>query len=301
MAMPIRQMHSPEQNFEWIDIFNPSEEELIGFGDKYGLTHHMLVDCLDTDHLPKYEEHNEVHFVITRILADYSPEAHTIREISNKIALFYTDRFVITVHRTDQPCVEDIRAKYLSSGRLRSPSEVVTKVIWHVLHSYDKPVLALSQEVEEFEDQLFLKSISSGMLERIYYLKRKAGLCLKLLLLTEEAINSVRTTPADNPALQDVRDLQVKLEHLYEQVQEDINNLLHIYMSLSSQKTNDVMKVLTIFSVFFMPLTFIVGIYGMNFQYMPELHQRWGYPASLALMATVSALIYVWFKRKDWL
>lgn len=66
-------------------------------------------------------------------------------------------------------------------------------------------------------------------------------------------------------------------------------------------KTNDVMKVLTIFSVFFMPLTFIVGIYGMNFQYMPELQQRWGYPASLILMAAVSALIYGWFKRKDWL
>ncbi len=72
-------------------------------------------------------------------------------------------------------------------------------------------------------------------------------------------------------------------------------------MSLSSQRTNEVMRILTLFSVFFMPLTFIVGIYGMNFEFMPELKQRWGYPAVLILMALVAVAIYRWFKRKRWL
>ncbi len=76
---------------------------------------------------------------------------------------------------------------------------------------------------------------------------------------------------------------------------------MNIYISFSSQKTNEVMKILTIFSVFFMPITFIVGIYGMNFDYMPELSKRWGYPIVLLIMAVVTVIIYQWFKRKKWL
>lgn len=74
---------------------------------------------------------------------------------------------------------------------------------------------------------------------------------------------------------------------------------MNLYMSFAAQKTNDVMKVLTIFSVFFMPLTFIVGIYGMNFDFMPELNQKWGYPAVILLMVIITVIIYQWFKRKN--
>ena len=91
------------------------------------------------------------------------------------------------------------------------------------------------------------------------------------------------------------------MQTLYGQVLEDVNNLLNLSMSFAAQRTNDVMKVLTIFSVFFLPITFIAGVYGMNFQFMPELAQKWGYPASLALMAVVTFIIYQWFKRKKWL
>ena len=91
------------------------------------------------------------------------------------------------------------------------------------------------------------------------------------------------------------------MQTLYTQVLEDVNNLLNLSMSFAAQKTNEVMKVLTIFSVFFMPLTFIAGIYGMNFHYMPELSKKWGYPGSLGLMVIVAIVIYQWFKRKKWL
>jgi magnesium transporter len=101
--------------------------------------------------------------------------------------------------------------------------------------------------------------------------------------------------------LQDLKDLHVKLITTYDQILEDIYNLLNIYISLSAQKTNEVMKVLTIFSVFFMPLTFIVGIYGMNFKHMPELELTWAYPTVLLSMAVLAVAIYFWFKRKHWL
>ena len=163
------------------------------------------------------------------------------------------------------------------------------------------PAIQLSEKVDNYETRIFLKELSPDILEGLYYLKRKAGICNKLLLLTGEVINSIRTTSTDNPALQDAKDLHVKLNTIYDQTQEDVHNLLNIYISLSAQKTSDVMKVLTIFSVFFMPLTFIVGIYGMNFEFMPELRNKWGYPAVIVVMIIVTFAIYMWFKKKKWL
>ena len=80
-----------------------------------------------------------------------------------------------------------------------------------------------------------------------------------------------------------------------------MTNLLKIYLSLLAQRTNEVMRMLTIFSAFFLPLTFIAGIYGMNFKFMPELGWKAGYPAVLFLMVVVAGGIYVWFRRKGWI
>ncbi len=116
-----------------------------------------------------------------------------------------------------------------------------------------------------------------------------------------EPINHIRTIPKDDPALQDVKDQHLKIVTLYNQILEDVNNLMNLYMSFAAKKTNDVVKVLTIFSVFFMPLTFIVGIYGMNFKFMPELDSKWGYPVVILVMVIVTLMIYLWFKKKKWL
>jgi magnesium transporter len=90
--------------------------------------------------------------------------------------------------------------------------------------------------------------------------------------------------------------------HAYaDELLEEVNSLLSIQLALASHRTNEVVRVLTVFSVFFLPLTFIVGIYGMNFDFMPELRQRWGYPAVLAGMGAVTLAIYLWFRRRGWL
>jgi len=96
----------------------------------------------------------------------------------------------------------------------------------------------------------------------------------------------------------DIKDTLVNPILLYDEVNEDANNLLNTYHSVTARKSNDTMKLLTVFSAFFLPLTFIAGIYGMNFDFMPELHWKRGYLFSLGLMAIISAIIYVWFKRK---
>ena len=90
--------------------------------------------------------------------------------------------------------------------------------------------------------------------------------------------------------------------HFYaDELVEDANTLLNVQLALASHRTSEVMRVLTVFSVFFLPLTFIVGVYGMNFEFMPELRESWGYPAVLAFMAVVTLAIYRWFRSRGWL
>ena len=140
-----------------------------------------------------------------------------------------------------------------------------------------------------------------GSIETLYMLKRRTSLCRKLLLLTGEVVSAVQHRQKKSYELQDIRDTQTKLQLFFDQLNEDSQNLISTYMSYSAQKTNEVMKVLTLFSAYFLPLTFIVGIYGMNFDNMPELRYRYGYPIIMGLMLLIFLLIFFWFKRRKWL
>ena len=286
----------------WIDLLDPTQEEVQTVSTQYHLNSYTILDSLDPDHLPKYEEHNDTHFFIIRILHDEKQKTPSVQSLSSKIAVFFTDRFIITVHRSSQPLIQDVKENYVDNGRINSTIGIVIHIVGSALRTFDVPAIDLSNEIDFYESKLFLKkNVPADMIEGIYYLKNRAGLYKKLLLLSNEVVNSIRVEGDQRPALQDVRDLHTKLVLLYDQVQDDANNLLNIYLSLSARKTNDVMKLLTIFSVFFMPLTFIVGIYGMNFKYMPELQSPLGYPVTLIVMVLVCVIIFFWFKRKRWL
>ncbi|HKH61430.1 MAG TPA: Loki-CTERM sorting domain-containing protein, partial [Flavitalea sp.] len=225
----------------------------------------------------------------------------TIQDVTNKIAIFFTERFLITIHRSDISFVKIIREKYVASGRCSNPIDVVTRIIWNSLETYEDPANRLAERVDFYENQLIQKKTDHDQLEALFLIKREASLSNKVLLLLREPINHIRPQGDNQSAIQDVLDQHLKMLTLYNQVLEDVNNLMNMYMSFTAQKTNDVVKVLTIFSVFFMPLTFIVGIYGMNFEFMPELKTKWGYPVIIILMIVVTAIIFFWFKKKKWL
>ncbi len=285
--------------FKWIDVQGPTMDELKQISRKYRLHRYTVMDCLQPDHLPKQEDLGNMQFVITRFLIDNQPtEAHTVQEISSKVAIFYNAELVITVHRLKQPFLKMVRAEKGSCG---SSSTLITRILWHVLHSYDQPALNVSQSIDNYEETVFMKPLTKQLLQDIYLMRRKASVCLKLLLLTKEVIGKIPYLDNDPTVLQDAKDLHLKLITLFEQAHEDSTHLLDIYLSLSSRNSNEVMKVLTIFSVFLLPPTFIVGLYGMNFDYMPELHHRFAYPAVLTIIVLLTGIIYFWFKRKKWL
>jgi magnesium transporter len=290
------------EDIKWIDITDPSMQEMEGLSKEYNLNQHIVRDCLQPEHLPKYEFTDGVHFLILRFYS-HTPDKRlvTIQDLTNKIAIFYGDHFMITIHKSETPFLDVLRKKYVATGRCASTSNLLTQIAWHSLETYDEPANRLSEQVDFYESQIMLKNSGNDHIESLYILKREASIGHKVLMLMLEPINHIYIKPGEEAALQDVRDQHLKMQTLYTQVLEELNNLLNLSMSFSAQKTNDVMKVLTIFSAFFLPLTFLAGIYGMNFQYMPELVQKWGYPACLAVMAFITMGIYSWFKRKNWL
>ncbi|UAJ14054.1 CorA family divalent cation transporter [Aquirufa lenticrescens] len=300
--MAIVIFENKEQMLTWVDVTAPSSTELTELSKTYDLNHFALSACLQPDHLPKHEDIEGTHFIITRVLMPIrSGKSVSIQSISTKIAFFYRPGLLITIHRISHDFIQDVRMRFFDKGQFKLVESIVAKLLWHILHSYELPAVGLSTELDEFENMVFSQNLTPQMLLELYQIKRKALMSKKLLLFSQEAISSVKLPVAKADDLQDSRDLHLKLLNIYDQIHEDVSNLVNFYLSISAQKTNDVIKVLTIFSVFFMPLTFVAGIYGMNFDYMPELKMRYGYPLLLGIMVLLSGGIYLWFRKKRWL
>jgi magnesium transporter len=288
--------------FEWIDLTDPTTEELQQIAQQYELHPSSVQDCLQPEHLPKCEEFENNIFIITRLYdTNASQDADTVQEVTNKLALFFTDNYVITIHRFPVHFLRQIKEKAVDTHKCKDTANLLNLIFKAVLLSYDGPASKLAQELEDYETKVFLENKTPAILKGLYHLKRKVDVTKRMLILSKDILDTLDNPDESTPYTRDTRDLYVKLQNVYDTLHESTNNLLNIYFSLTSQRTNEVVRILTIFSVFFMPLTFIAGIYGMNFDFMPELRWKLGYPGVMALMALVTLCIYVWFRRKGWL
>lgn len=299
--MILTELKSSNNQFTWIDITGPSLDDLSAVAEKYALNHHNLQDCLEPDHLPKFEDGDPFNFIILRKVLGEKDKGTTIHSLTTKIAIFYDEDTIVTIHRVPHPDLFPACEQLMQTGKILSIDGFLLKIIAKVQQSFSHFAAELNTEIDETETRLFIKKQAAESIENLYLLKRRAGLCKKLLLLTGEVVSAVQHRQKKSSELQDIRDSQIKLQLFYEQLSEDALNLVSMYMSISANKSNEVMKVLTIFSAYFLPLTFIVGVYGMNFEFMPELEWTFGYPMVIGLLLLVFILIYVWFRRKKWL
>lgn len=290
--------------FAWIDVTAPTPEELQELAIRHGLHATAVEDCLDPEHLPKYERFSDSVFLILRVHDAAAPaSAGTVQELTRKIALFVKSEVALTVHRVDLPALAAVREHFSDPAAEQcSGVGLMAALVKETLTSYDRPLQQAEDDIDGFEEALFRPELASPPLERVHVLKRRVSLIKRMLWQTQNVIG--RMTPTGErtqPLYQDLRENTESYHFWADQLQEDLNNLLGMHVTMASHRTNEVMRVLTVFSAFFLPLTFIVGVYGMNFVHMPELAKRWGYPAVLALMALVCLVIFFWFRRRGWL
>jgi len=291
-----------DYHFEWIDSTDPSKEELHEIARKYDLHDSSVEDCLQPDHLPKHENVGPYIFIIFRLhVEEVADQADTVQELTDKIAIFMKEDLIITIHRKPWLQAEEINENFLKKGLCKSAHHILNEIVKSGLRTYETRASDLIKEIEYFEENMFLKNQKVSLLEGLYYLKRKVDVTRRILLLSNDIVEKIDDKEHTDTYTRDTRDLYVKLHSMYDTLFENTTHLLSVYFSISSQRTNEIIRVLTIFSVFFMPLTFIAGIYGMNFEFMPELKMKLGYPGVMLFMVAITGFIYVWFKRRGWL
>jgi magnesium transporter len=283
-------------NFEWIDILNPNEHEIKELKKEYHLDGFHINDSIERGHLPKVEVSNGNHFVILRAFTGKKNEnLSTIEEISNKIAFFFDEKRLITIHRAS---FHFLNYQEKDDYQSLTVYDFVIQLFSSIIDTYSEPALWQGNQIDEIEKIIFLKDYSNISLEDLYSQKAEARVSKKLLLLSQDVIKEIKFPETYSPAIENIQDNLKKLILEYDEALEDAHNLMHTFMSVAAQKNNDVVKLLTVFSAFFLPLTFIVGLYGMNFKYMPELEWRYGYFMVIFSMITMSVFIYIWFKIK---
>ncbi len=292
----------------WVDVVDPSPAELSGVARRFGLHATSVRDCLDPEHLPKFERFPKHVFVLIRVFdVDSTPDCATIQEMTRKVAMFAGADFLVTIHRKPLPFLSALMeawpAALQANGGLEKPVQnLVLDIADRGLDTYEAPMERIEEGLDAIEAALFEGTHDTDDLLSLYVLRRRATLVKRMLWRSLETIKQL-SPPGEGPSphYQDVRETIEALHFYADELLESVTNLTNLQLALASQKTNLVMRILTVFSAFFLPLTFIVGVYGMNFEFMPELNTRWGYPIVLGFMGLVTLAIFAWFRRKGWL
>ncbi len=288
----------------WIDFEgeHAAESHLRGFG-----FHPLAIeDTFTLQHLPRVEEYGDHLFLIVRGIdfnaADPVAELHTL-----KLAIFLSASRLVTVHRAPLRSVNTVRRRILESktappGRLR---QVVWSLCDEIVDLFFPVVEEIGSEIEGLEVKV-LDSPRQEQLARILDLRRRLSELRRSMLPHRGVFGhlaSSRNALLDDTAALNFRDTLenvLRLTDAVDQQRDQLANVKDTYLSVVSQRTNDIMKVLTLFSAVMLPLTFIAGVYGMNFEHMPELGTRYGYFVVLGVMAAVGIGMVGWFRRRGW-
>jgi magnesium transporter len=301
------------KNLNWIDLVDPQKIDFDAVAKDNNVHPEAIIDVLDPEHLPKFEIINDFSFLILRA---YDPESSqksdSVRGLTRKLAVFFKEGTVITIHRKPHSYVKDVYSKYLAQKDLAPDChlKVLYDLVTGVVKSYESGVKLAYEQFDAFEQQVFNQDQKPIRLKNSYVLKRHVSIMKRVLRMNQDAIEeALAPLNIDHEILlQNIKEQISKYIFQLDEIRDGLTALLNLQVSLVSQKTNEasrktneVVRVLTIFSMFVMPLNFIASLYGMNFKFMPELEWEYGYFAVLAAMLAVELLVYSWFRSKGWL
>ncbi|AAR34775.1 magnesium/cobalt transporter CorA [Geobacter sulfurreducens] len=299
--------HSDQPGVRWLDMEGIHRPELLKtLGECYGIHPLTLEDILNTDQRPKLEDFDDYLFVVLKMLSLQPDGSLTAEQVSFVLG----PSFLISFQEGFKGDLFDSIRRRLreNRGKLRkSGSDFLLYSLMDAIVDYYFVILEdLAERIEELEEEV-IAGPSRKTVVKIQHLKRETIFLRKSVWPLREVLGRLerRESPLVRGEtviyLRDVYDHCIQIIETVETFRDLLSEILDIYLSAIGNRTNEVMKVLTIIATIFMPLTFIAGVYGMNFRYMPELEWHWGYPAVLLLMLLVSLGMGIFFRRKRWL
>jgi len=294
----------------WINLDGVGDVELIRkLSEHFKLNELMASDILNTSHHPKSEEYDEQLFTTLKMVW-LTKNDRDVNITSEHISIVLGDCYVITFQdKVEGDTFDPIRNRInTNKGKIRRKKAdyLFYALIDNIVDHFFLVMEYIREEIEDLEDSI-LTNPSINMNEEIIKLRRKTSELRRTIYMIHDAVTHIINLDSDlirkttYPYFGDVVDHTKHLNSDFESFRDYVTSLMDLYMSNLSNDLNIIMKTLTIFSLFFVPLTFLAGIYGMNFEYMPELKQKWGYPIILALMLVIVAVMYSYIRRKKWL
>ncbi|MEZ5570864.1 MAG: magnesium/cobalt transporter CorA [Halioglobus sp.] len=290
----------------WVIVEGLADANIIGsIGNYFDIHPLVLEDIMNTHQRPKLEEHDNYLFVVLKSLMS---QEDTFAVTHEQISLLVLRNFIFTFKEKADAVLAPV-FKRLENSRGRGRNKGADYLMYSVLDMIIDQNFDIMDQLEEtlisLEDDIF-SNPSPAVLERIHEVKLEVikmrryispirDLTAGLLRSESELIDQ-----STRIYLRDVHDHVLRIIESIETHRDILSSLLEIYLSSISSKLNEVMKVLTVFSSVFIPLTFITGIYGMNFESMPELKWAWGYPTVWLIFITTSAGLFYYFRKKGW-
>jgi magnesium transporter len=290
----------------WINVDGIHDISIIEkIGKHYGISSLVLEDIVNTNSRPKIDDFKEYVFIVLKMLS-YDKEKHNLKV--EQVSLILGKNFVISFQEDEGDLFDGIRA------RLRDPesrartfkSDYLTYVLMdRIVDEYFLIIESMGEELEQMEEDVSANP-SKEFLQRYNELKRDSVFLRKSVWPLREVINYLLRNevglirPEVLPYFRDLYDHTIQVIDTTETYRDLFSDIMDLYLSTLSLKMNEVMKVLTVISTIFMPLTFIVGVYGMNFHFMPELSWRYGYFIVWGFMAMIGLGMILFFKRRKW-
>ncbi len=291
----------------WINVDGIHHvETLEKLGDCFGIHPLTLEDILNTDQRPKIEDFGDYLYIVLNMFSHNDKSSEILKE---QISLILGPNFVLSFQEKEGDVFNPIRERIRSGkGRIRKmrADYLVYALLDSIVDSYFIILEKLGEEIEFLEEKLVAQPIPETLniihkLKREMLFFRKSVWPLREVISVLERGESQLIKGSTKIFLRDIYDHNIQMIDTIETLREMLSGMLDIYLTGISNRLNAVMKVLTIIATIFMPLTFIAGVYGMNFKFMPELEWRCGYPLILLTMFAIGISMLVYFKRKKWL
>lgn len=297
----------PGKTVTWIDVAGLADIKAItAIGEQFGLHQLLLEDVLNTDHRPTIDEYQENLFVVVKMLT-MDPESEDVW--SEQVSFVLGQGVVISFQSEPGDVMEPVRERLRNNiGRLRKKGAdfLLYSLLDVIVDNYFVIVEDLGKRIEIMEERVVRRPREKDLLDMQALRRQLVGIS-RQVTPTRELAGRMNITPSkliDKSTRRYINDLQDHTVYISESIgmfRDQLTNLENTYHAGLNMRMGQVMKLLTVISTIFIPLTFIVGVYGMNFKNMPELEWRYGYYAVMGVMLFISLVMLLLFRRKGWL